>query len=74
MSVHMYSFEYAYEMACTFAKCQEQNQAFFDILMFYYEYDFANCLTVDSEYWKYHGVDFLIADEEDTSGAEAMDD
>jgi hypothetical protein len=42
--------------------------------MFYYEYDFANCLTVDSEYWKYHGVDFLIADEEDTSGAEAMDD
>jgi len=64
MSTQLYSFEYAYEMASTFSQDPITSHGFFDVLMFFYEYEFADYLTYASDYWKYHKVDFVVYDDQ----------
>jgi len=65
MSTQLYSFEYAYEMASTFTQGPDTTKEFHDVLMFFYEYDFADCLIYASDYWKYHKVDFVVYEDQE---------
>jgi hypothetical protein len=60
MSSQLHSFEYAYEMAGTFTQKPDTSQEFFDVLMFFYEYNFADCLIYASDYWKYLNAKFVV--------------
>ena len=64
MSIQLNSFEYAYEMASTFTQDPDTSQEFFDVLMFFYEYEFADYLTYASDYWKYLNAKFVVFNDE----------